>query len=105
MTTAGVASVLPAASCARTMNLCIPSSRSASPAGDEQELNGALSRLQAKVDPLSLAAKAIESPLDVVNEGTFVVTVVSGGAVSTVKPADCAAEAIPLMLRAATEKT
>src|SRR5206468_696427 len=79
---AGVASTFPDASTARTENLWEPDARPVCACGDEQVAKAAPSRLQAKVDPLSLDAKANETDWPDIPDGPDVI-VVSGGVVST----------------------
>jgi hypothetical protein len=73
---AGVASTLPAASRARTENVCVPSASVPSVTGDVQAAKAAPSREHSNVVPASLVK---------VNVGGVPASVVSGAAVSSVK--------------------
>ena len=82
---AGVASTLPAASLARTENVCSPLARFVYACGDVHAANAALSRRRAhsNVAPGSLV-KANDAELEVMVPVGPLVIVVSGAAVSTV---------------------
>src|SRR5436190_8448660 len=79
---AGVGSTLPTRSVARTEKECAPAARLAYAFGDVHAAYAAPSRRQAKVDPLSLDAKANETDWPDIPDGPDVI-VVSGGVVST----------------------
>ena len=81
---AGVASVLPAASVARTWKVCEPSARAAVVRGDVHAANAAASTLHSNVDPASVAPKAKVGVVSLVGEAIGV-SVVSGGVRSTWK--------------------
>lgn len=100
--TAGVGSVLPTGSVARTASVWVPSARPVSPSGDEQLANAPPSKLQVKVDPASVAVNAIEIARRVVSAGTLLVMLVADGVRSTVKLRDATAERFPAVSRAAT---
>ena len=80
---AGVASTLPAASLARTANVCWPSARFVYACGDVLVANAAPSRRHSNVAPGSLV-KANDAELEVMVPVGPLVIVVSGAAVSTV---------------------
>ncbi len=80
---AGVASTLPAASLARTENVCSPSARFVYACGDVHAANAALSRRHSNVAPGSLV-KANDAEFVVMVPVGPLVIVVSGAAVSTV---------------------
>ena len=80
---AGVASTLPAASLARTANVCWPSARFVYACGEVHAANAALSRRHSNVAPGSLV-KANDAVFVVMVPVGPLVIVVSGAAVSTV---------------------
>ena len=82
---AGVGSVLPAESVARTENVCRPSGSALYATPETQAVNGAPSRLQANVEPVSVELKPNEAlVLFTVPDGPEVI-VVSGGVRSIVQ--------------------
>ena len=82
---AGELSRLPAASVARTSNVCGPSARAAAVKGDVHSLNPPPSTLQANVAPGSGDENENVGVLSSVGPDGPAVIVVSGAAVSTVK--------------------
>src|SRR5437764_12291354 len=100
VTTAGLASVLPARSDARTWNVWSPGARPVKIAGDEHGANGAASRLQAN-DAASSAVKSKRAPSaePFGDEGCEVI-VVSGGVTSAVT----VVEAVPTLRTAASAR-
>src|SRR4051812_49047252 len=80
---AAVASVLPAASVARTAKEWAPWP-TVSVRGDEQEANGPPSRLHSNVEPASVAVKAKSAAVFAVGSGGPEVMLVPGATVSTV---------------------
>src|SRR5215217_3223526 len=81
---AGVASVLPAASVARTSKVCEPSARPLYDFGEEQVVQEPPSIRHANVDPLSLELKEKLAAPALVGSAGCAVIVVFGAAVSTV---------------------
>ena len=79
---AGVASVLPAASVARTENVWLPFTRTEYDAGELHVAKAAPSRLQANVEPVSLELNVKEALAVVTVPVGPPVIVVSGGVVS-----------------------
>src|SRR5690349_1340205 len=82
---AGVGSRLPAASFARTANVCGPSVSGPNTAGDAQALKGPAYMLHSNVPPASLAVKEKVALVLLVGELGLVTMVVSGGTVSIVQ--------------------
>ena len=82
---AGVASVLPAGSVARTRKVCAPRARPVRSRGLVQAANGAASSEHSNVEPASVAEKAKVALVLCVVAGGADVIVVFGGAVSTVQ--------------------
>ncbi len=80
---AGVGSVLPAVSVARTSNVCAPSASAAVVNGVVQAANAPASTRHWKVDPASVAVKENVGVLSLVVPVGPAVIVVSGGVVST----------------------
>ena len=81
---AGEASVLLAASVARTSNVCAPSDSAPVVNGDEQDANAAASTRHSNVEPASVAVKENVGVLSLVGPDGPAVIVVSGGVVSIV---------------------
>ena len=81
---AGVGSVLPAASVARTSNVCAPSASTAVVNGELHEPQAPPSTRHANVEPVSVAVNENVGVLSVVVPVGPAVIVVSGGVVSTV---------------------
>jgi hypothetical protein len=80
----GVGSALPAASVARTANVCEPSASPVEAFGEVQDVNAAPSMLQAKLAPGSELVNENDAFADGERAGGWSVMVVSGAAVSTV---------------------
>ena len=83
MKLAGVRSVLPAASVARTWKVCEPTARPEYALGDVQAANAAASSLHSNVEGVSDEEKENEALVSVVVAGGCAVIVVSGAVVST----------------------
>ena len=81
---AGEASVLPAASVARTSNVCAPSDSAPVVNGEEQDANAAASTRHSNVEPASVAVKENVGVLSLVGPDGPAVMVVSGGVMSIV---------------------
>ena len=88
---AGVGSVLPTESVARTENVCEPSASPVARKGDGQAENEPASILHSNVAGPPIAVNAIESEVEAIVAGIDVEMLVSGGVASTVKAREAAA--------------
>ncbi|MFP5452314.1 MAG: hypothetical protein ACLGG9_11295 [Thermoleophilia bacterium] len=93
-TEAGLASVLPAASVARTSNVCAPSLRPVNCTGETQGANDAPSRRHSKVDPASDDAKLTLVEIVLITAAGAWVIVVCGATLSTTKATSAGVESV-----------
>src|SRR5205807_6819393 len=95
VTDAGVGSVWPSESMARTWKVCEPSARPLYDAGDEQAVNGAASREHSKVAGDLDAENEKLALVEFVIADCEVSSVVSGGVVSTVQVYEAGVASVP----------
>jgi hypothetical protein len=97
--------VLPAASTARTLNVCDPAARPLYAVGLVQAEDDPLSSWHLNVTPCSASVKLNEAVVDVVGfVGCPVIDGAGGGAVSTTQLYDVGLDALPAASTASTEK-